>query len=132
MSEGSCRKTGTGTRLRENASPLSQSPFFSDQSKCCGDSIDFVEKDGRIIFEVKVVPGSSKTVIAGLYNGMLKVRLAAVPEKGKANQALVELLAEQFNIPKNSVNILSGLTSKVKNISVPAMPEIKKILKIKN
>ncbi len=96
------------------------------------DAVKFVEKDGRIIFEVKVVPGSSKTVVAGLYNGMLKVRLAAAPEKGKANQALVELLAKQFNIPKKSVVIVSGQTSKVKMISVPATTDMKEILKIKN
>lgn len=95
------------------------------------DAINFVEKDGRIIFDIKVVPGSSKTVIAGIYNGMLKVRLAAAPEKGKANQALIELLAEKFNIPKNSIAILSGQTSKIKKISIPDMPEVKEILKIK-
>jgi len=92
------------------------------------DAINFVEKDGRIIFDIKVVPGSSRTVIAGIYNGMLKVRLAAAPEKGKANQALIELLAEKFNIPKNSVAILSGQTSKIKKISVPDLPEVKEIL----
>jgi len=91
-------------------------------------SINFVEKDGRIVFNVKVVPGSSKTVIAGLYNGMLKVRLSAAPEKGKANQALVELLAERFNIPKNAIVIVSGQTSKVKMISVPTLAEIKETL----
>jgi len=91
-------------------------------------SIKFVEKDGRITFNVKVVPGSSKTVIAGFYDGMLKVRLAAAPEKGKANQALIGLLAEKFNIPKNSITILSGLTSKVKKITAPASPGIKDIL----
>jgi uncharacterized protein len=92
-------------------------------------SINFVEKDGRIIFNVKVVPGSSRTVVAGLYNGMLKVRLAAPPEKGKANQALIELLAEKFNIPKNSIAITSGLTSKIKQMSLPNTPEILERLK---
>jgi uncharacterized protein (TIGR00251 family) len=95
------------------------------------DSINFVEKDGRIVFNIKVVPGSSRTVIAGLYNGMLKVRLAAAPEKGKANQALIELLAEKFNIPKNSIAIVSGQTSKVKKVTVPATSEAKEILKSK-
>ncbi len=92
-------------------------------------SINFVEKDGRIIFNIKAVPGSSKTVVAGLYNGMLKVRLAAAPEKGKANQALVELLAEKFNIPKNSITIVSGQTAKVKKIMVIASPGIVESLK---
>jgi len=81
-------------------------------------ALNFVEKDGRIVFNVKVVPGSSKTVIAGLYNGMIKLRLAAAPEKGKANQALIELLSDKLNIPKSHIVITSGLTSKVKQISV--------------
>ena len=92
-------------------------------------SINFAEKDGRIIFNIKVVPGSSKTIVAGLYNGMLKVRLAAPPEKGKANQALIELLAEKFNIPKKSIAITSGLTSKVKQMSLPNTREILERLK---
>lgn len=78
----------------------------------------FLEKDGRIVFNVKVVPGSSKTEIAGLYNGMIKVRLSAAPEKGKANQALIKLLSEKFNIPKSRLAITSGLTSKIKQITV--------------
>ncbi|MCE5341212.1 MAG: DUF167 domain-containing protein [Planctomycetaceae bacterium] len=92
-------------------------------------SINFAEKDGRIIFNIKVVPGSSKTIVAGLYNGMLKVRLAAPPEKGKANQALIELLAEKFNIPKNSIAIISGQTSKVKKVTMPATSEAKETLR---
>jgi uncharacterized protein (TIGR00251 family) len=90
--------------------------------------LNFVEKDGRIVFNVKVVPGSSKTLIAGLYNGMIKVRLSAAPEKGKANQALVELLAEKFNIPKNSIAILSGLTSKIKQVAVTSSPQVRNLI----
>jgi uncharacterized protein (TIGR00251 family) len=91
-------------------------------------SLNFVEKDGRIVFNIKVVPGSSKTLIAGLYNGMIKVRLSAAPEKGKANQALIELLAEKFNIPKNSIAILSGLTSKIKQVSVVSSPQVRDVI----
>jgi uncharacterized protein (TIGR00251 family) len=91
-------------------------------------SLNFVEKDGRIVFNIKVVPGSSKTLVVGLYNGMIKVRLSAAPEKGKANQALIELLAEKFNIPKNSIAILSGLTSKIKQVSVVSSPQVRDVI----
>ena len=82
------------------------------------DTLNITRKDGQFLFSVKVAPGSSKTEIAGIYNGMLKVRLSAAPEKGKANQALVKLLSEKLDVPKNQITIMAGLTSKVKQISV--------------
>jgi uncharacterized protein (TIGR00251 family) len=75
-----------------------------------------------VIFSVKVVPRSSRTVIVGILDGMLKVKLAAPPEKGKANQALVELLADKLEISKNAVKMTSGLTSPVKTIQITGIP----------
>ncbi|MFA5293446.1 MAG: DUF167 domain-containing protein [Phycisphaerae bacterium] len=80
--------------------------------------LNITEKDGRVVFNIKVAPGSSRTDIAGIYNGMLKVRLSAAPEKGKANHALIKLLAEKFDIPKNQITITAGLTSKIKQVSI--------------
>ena len=71
-----------------------------------------------VIFSVKVVPRSSRTAITGILNGMLKVKLAAAPEKGKANESLVEFLADTLNVKKNTVSITSGLTSPVKTIQI--------------
>lgn len=71
-----------------------------------------------VIFSVKVVPRSSRTAIAGILNGMLKVKLAAAPEKGKANESLVEFLADTLRVKKNTVSITSGLTSPVKTIQI--------------
>ena len=69
-----------------------------------------------IIVTVKVVPGSSRTEIAGTYGDMLKVKIAAPPEKGKANKALLDFLAKQLGIRKNALHIESGQTSCVKQI----------------
>jgi len=71
-----------------------------------------------VVFSVKVVPRSSKTAVAGLLGGMLKIKLAAAPEKGKANEALVEFLADTLGVKKNAVTITSGLTSPVKTIQI--------------
>ena len=49
---------------------------------------------------------------------MLKVKVAAAPEKGKANAALAAFLAKQLGIRKNAVTIVSGQTSPVKQIEV--------------
>ncbi len=71
-----------------------------------------------VVFSVKVVPRSSKTTIAGVLGGMLKIKLAAPPEKGKANQSLIEFLADALGVKKNTVKITSGLTSPVKTIQI--------------
>jgi uncharacterized protein (TIGR00251 family) len=71
-----------------------------------------------VIFSVKVVPRSSKTAVAGLLGGMLKIKLAAAPEKGKANESLVEFLADTLGVKKNAITITSGHTSPVKTIQI--------------
>ena len=67
---------------------------------------------------MKVVPGSSKTAWAGVLGDLLKVKVAAPPEKGKANKCLVEFLAKQLGVKKNQISILSGQTNPVKTIQI--------------
>ena len=58
---------------------------------------------------VKVIPRSPKSEVAGeLSDGTLKVRIAAPPDKGKANEELCALLAAQYGVAKGAVQILSG------------------------
>lgn len=74
--------------------------------------------DGGVIFTVKVVPGSSKTALCGLIGEKVKVKVAAVPEKGKANQCLVEFLAKQLGVKKSSISIIAGQTNPIKQVQV--------------
>lgn len=68
---------------------------------------------------VKVIPKSSKTELAGvLPDGTWKVKVAAVPEKGKANRELIEFLADKLSVPKSRIHIVSGETSHLKRIRV--------------
>ena len=67
---------------------------------------------------VKVVPGSSRTEIAGRHGQMVKIKIAAPPEKGKANKALVEFLAGKLNVKKNAVQIHSGHTGCIKQVII--------------
>jgi len=77
------------------------------------------EIDEHVVFTAKVVPGSSgPTRICGLLDGMLKVKVSAAPEKGKANQCLLKFLAKQLGVKKNSISIISGQTSPVKQLQV--------------
>jgi len=75
--------------------------------------------DGGVVFVTKIVPGSSgPTRICGLLDGMLKVKVSAPPEKGKANKCLLNFLAEELGVKKNAVCILSGQTRAVKHVQV--------------
>lgn len=67
---------------------------------------------------VYVQPRASKTVVAGMHDGCVKIRLAAPPVDGAANAALVEFVAEQLGIAKSRVRIATGLTSRRKTVEV--------------
>ena len=69
-------------------------------------------------FNVRVQPRASKSGVAGELDGALKVRLAAPPVGGQANEELIRLLAKLFDAPRQRIAILSGQTSKNKVVSV--------------
>lgn len=85
--------------------------------KAGGDSLKITHNGGVVMFGVKIVPAGSKTSVEGLYDGMLKVKVSAPPERGKANQALIDFLADRLGIKKKFIKIVSGQTSKVKQIA---------------
>jgi uncharacterized protein len=76
---------------------------------------------GRTLLGVKVVPGSSRTAVAGVWNGKLKLKVAAPPEKGKANKALVEFIAKALGLRQKDVAIVSGETNPVKQVEIAAL-----------
>lgn len=65
-------------------------------------------------FEVHVQPRASRTELAGLHGGVLKVRVAAPPVDDAANRALIEFLAECLGVARRSVRIVAGETSRTK------------------
>jgi len=73
------------------------------------------------ILNVKVVPGSSRNHIAGWLGDSLKIRVTANPEKGKANDAVVSLLADTLRIPKQDVTMCSGASSPRKVIKISGL-----------
>ncbi len=74
-----------------------------------------------VTFPVHVIPRASKCEMVGTTNGALKVRLAAPPVEGKANEACLRFLAEQFNLPRNRLSIVGGRTSRKKIVQVSGM-----------
>ncbi|HYP12289.1 MAG TPA: DUF167 domain-containing protein [Bryobacteraceae bacterium] len=78
-----------------------------------------LERYGRLTLSIKVVPKSSRNEVVGLLeDGSLKIKITAAPEKGRANAAICEFLAEQFGVSRRNVQILRGETSQLKQISV--------------
>ncbi|MCC6394817.1 MAG: DUF167 domain-containing protein [Bryobacterales bacterium] len=72
-----------------------------------------------LILKIKVIPKSSRTEMAGeMADGALKVRVAAPPEKGKANAELCAFLAKHYGVPRHCVSIISGETSPLKRVRV--------------
>jgi uncharacterized protein (TIGR00251 family) len=76
------------------------------------------EREGAVIFSVRVQPRASKDEIAGEMGGALKVRLRAPAVEDRANEALVEFLAELLKTSRSAVRILSGERSRTKRIEI--------------
>ena len=73
---------------------------------------------GTASFSVRVQPRASKDEVAGVIGGALKIRLQAPAVENRANEALVEFLAQLLKTPKSAVRILSGGRSRTKHIEV--------------
>ena len=88
-------------------------PFRSDQA-------------GGLLF-IRVTPKSARAAIGGLYTGAdgklsLQVKVRAQPEKGKANEAAIELLAETLDLPKRAFAITAGETDRLKTVRIAGDP----------
>jgi len=86
--------------------------------------IQFAEKNGSLIFNVKVVPRASQSGIVGEYDGNLRVRISAPPVDGTANGALIGLLAKHFGVAKSNIEIVAGHTSKTKQIRIDGVTAV--------
>jgi hypothetical protein len=75
-------------------------------------------QDAPTRLAIKVVPGASRSELCGWLGDMLKVRISAAPEKGKANVAVVALLADRLGISKKSLTIVSGKSSQQKLVEI--------------
>jgi uncharacterized protein (TIGR00251 family) len=82
---------------------------------------DSIYIDGDAIrIDIKALPGASKTEFAGIKDGRLRIRLAAAPEKGRANAELIGFIAGAAGCPKKDIVLLRGEKSRVKTIALPA------------
>jgi uncharacterized protein len=80
--------------------------------------LEVEEREGAVTFSTSVQPRASKDEIAGEMAGALKVRLRAPAVEDRANEALVEFLAQLLKRPRSAVRILSGERSRTKRIEI--------------
>lgn len=69
-------------------------------------------------FRVHIQPGALRTEIAGVYGDAIKLRLAALPIDGKANEALLRFLSETFRVPRRNVTLVRGVSSRAKVVEL--------------
>jgi len=80
--------------------------------------LEIQEREGAVTFLLRVQPRASNDEIAGEMGGALKVRLQAPAVDDRANEALVEFLAQLLKTPRTAVRILSGERSRTKRIEI--------------
>jgi uncharacterized protein (TIGR00251 family) len=74
--------------------------------------------DGKVVLRLHVQPGAGRTAVQGVHGDALKVRVAAPPEKGRANEACLALVAELADVKPAAVTLSSGETSRAKRFEV--------------
>jgi hypothetical protein len=79
--------------------------------------------DGCVRFAVRVQPRASSTALAGTYGDALKIRVAAPPVDGAANEALMIFLAKIFRVSRTDVRILAGESARSKLIEIRGITE---------
>lgn len=70
------------------------------------------------IVAVHAQPGAKRSEISGLHGGRLKVRIAAPPLEGRANEALIEFLAQRLGLPRSKLRVLKGLQGRAKLVEI--------------
>jgi uncharacterized protein (TIGR00251 family) len=87
-----------------------------------GAALPWTRAKQGVILRVRVTPKSSKDVVEGLEDTAqgpaLKVRVRAVPDKGAANAAVVETVADWLGVPKSAITLVGGSTARVKSLAI--------------
>jgi hypothetical protein len=79
--------------------------------------------DGGVRLQLHIQPRASKTEIVGVHGDALKIRLAAPPVDGAANDALVRFLAERLGVPRTAVMLIAGMSGRRKTVMLEGVGE---------
>ena len=86
----------------------------------------------RFRLPIKVVPGSSRSDIAGWLGDALRVRVTAPAERGKANAAVESLISTALGLPSGSVRIIAGGASPRKTVEIAGLTEAEVLRRLSN
>ena len=75
-------------------------------------------RESGVILSLKVNPKARKNALTGIYDGHLKISVTVPPEKGKANAAVLKLLATELGLKKGDLELIAGETSQQKKVLV--------------
>ncbi len=73
--------------------------------------------------KVKVQPRAGKNEVAGFKDGVLHLRVTAAPEKGQANEAVIDLLSRALRVPKRTIHVVQGETARLKVLDIEDLTE---------
>lgn len=79
------------------------------------------ESQGSLRIRVRVQPRASRSDVVGEHGDALKIRLAAPPVDGAANEELIRFLADRLDLPRSRVTLVSGATSRSKTLAVEGL-----------
>src|SRR5918912_585444 len=82
-------------------------------------------EDGSVVIRLHVQPGAGRTAVVGRHGDAVKVRVAAPPEGGRANDAVVALMAASFDVKLAQVTLVSGQSSRAKRVKLDGIAESK-------
>lgn len=77
-----------------------------------------VDEEGAVVLRLHVQPGAGRSAVSGRYGDALKVKVAAPPERGRANEACLALVSSTLGVPANQVHLVSGPSSRTKRVRV--------------
>ncbi len=73
--------------------------------------------------EIRVQPRASRNTISGMRAGILRIRVTAPPVDGQANAAAIALLAQALDVPKSSIRLVKGASSRQKTLAIESMSQ---------
>lgn len=73
------------------------------------------------MIRVHVQPGANKNEVVGIHGDALKVRVVSPPVSGRANRAVLELLARRLDVPRSKLELISGAGGRTKRVSVTGL-----------
>jgi uncharacterized protein (TIGR00251 family) len=86
--------------------------------------IPFEKSKKGILLKIKVVPRSSRKGVSGVVGDALKIKVHSPPVEGAANEELIEILSEEFEIKKTAIRIIRGHSSKDKVIEIEGIDSL--------